>query len=316
MNPMANQIIDFHCHHIPARFELTAAKYAPASQRARWEVLAHKLSDEKLLLKDVQDGELVARVVSMLIQLIADAEGRVPYETTVAMNDALADLVARHPGRIHGLASVDAYDGDRSAREAERAIRQLGLSGLLLECARGDLLLDAPQARSTLEVAAKLGVPVFAHPIAPQPLTKQMAPYGLIGTLFARGAVNSAALIALIEGGVFSQLPNLRVVFTAQAIGGLAMAAGLSNQSHLPAGTIEVIRKNVLIDTTLYHPALIRALVDLVGVENVVAGSDWPITGDKPVRPLLVDTMQRAGLSNAEQVAIATSNCNRLLQLG
>jgi aminocarboxymuconate-semialdehyde decarboxylase len=252
----------------------------------------------------------------MLIQLIADAEGRVPYETTMAMNDALADLVARHPGRIHGLASVDAYDGDRSAREAERAIRQLGLSGLLLECARGDFLLDAPQARPTLEVAAKLGVPVFAHPIAPQPLTKQMAPYGLIGTLFARGAVNSAALIALIEGGVFSQLPNLRVVFTAQAIGGLAMAAGLSNQSHLPAGTIEVIRKNVLIDTTLYHPALIRALVDLVGVENVVAGSDWPITGDKPVRPLLVDTMQRAGLSNAEQVAIATGNCNRLLQLG
>jgi aminocarboxymuconate-semialdehyde decarboxylase len=76
------------------------------------------------------------------------------------------------------------------------------------------------------------------------------------------------------------------------------------------------IRKNVLIDTTLYHPALIRALVDLVGVENVMAGSDWPITGDKPARPLLVDTMQRAGLSDAEQVAIATSNCNRLLQLG
>jgi hypothetical protein len=50
---MANQtkIIDFHCHHIPARFELTAARYAPASQRARWESLARALSDEDLLLK-------------------------------------------------------------------------------------------------------------------------------------------------------------------------------------------------------------------------------------------------------------------------
>ena len=92
------------------------------------------------------------------------------------------------------------------------------------------LLIDAPQARPTLEVAAKLGVPVFVHPVAPQPLTKQMAPYGLIGTLFARGTVNSASLIALVEGGVFSQLPGLRVVVTAHAIGGLAMAAGLSGQ--------------------------------------------------------------------------------------
>lgn len=102
--PMANQtkIIDFHCHHIPARFELTAARYAPASQRARWESLARALSDEDLLLKDVRDGELDARVVSILIQLIADAEGRVPRDTVMAMNDALAGLVARHPGRIHG----------------------------------------------------------------------------------------------------------------------------------------------------------------------------------------------------------------------
>jgi hypothetical protein len=59
---------------------------------------------------------------------------------------------------------------------------------------------------------------VFVHPVAPQPLTRQMVPYGLIGTLFARGTVNSASLIALVEGGVFSQLPGLRVVVTAHAI--------------------------------------------------------------------------------------------------
>jgi len=233
-------VIDFHNHHVPERFELTAAKAAPPSQRARWEALARKLPDENLLLSDIRDGELSARVVNIPANLIADADGHVPHETIMAMNDELAALVARHPGRIHGLASIDAYDGDRAAREAERAIRELGLRGLFVDCARGDLLIDAPQARPTLEVAAQLGVPVFVHPVAPQPLTKQMAPYGLIGTLFARGTVNSASLIALIEGGVFSQLPGLRVVVTAHAIGGLAMAAGLSGQSRLPSGTIEV----------------------------------------------------------------------------
>jgi aminocarboxymuconate-semialdehyde decarboxylase len=273
------------------------------------------LSDEDLLLRDIRDDHLDARVVSMLIQLIADAEGRVSHETIMAMNDHLAGLVARYPGRIHGLASVDAYDGEKSAREAERAVRELGMRGIVVECAQGDLLLDAPQARPTLELAAKLRVPVFAHPIAPQPLTKQMAPYGLIGTLFARGAVNSAALIALVEGDVFSQLPNLQVVFTAQAIGRLAMAAGLSGQSRLPSGTIDVMRKNVFIDTTLYHPAIIRALVDLLGAANVMTGSDWPVASDKPVRETLTTTMQRAGLSNADQASIASGNCRRLLRM-
>lgn len=309
-------IIDFHNHHIPARFEVTAVQAAPAGQRARWEAIARRLSDEDLLLKDVRDGELGARVVNIPAQLMADADGRVPHDTIMAMNDDLAGLVARHPGRIHGLASVDAYDGDKSAREAERAVRGLGLRGLFVECARGDLLIDAPQARPTLEVAAQHGVPVFVHPVAPQPLTRQMVPYGLIGTLFARGTVNSAALIALVEGGVFSQLPGLRVVVTAHAIGGLAMAAGLSSQSRLPSGTIDVMRKHVFIDTTLFHPALLRASVDLLGAGNVVAGSDWPIAGDQPVRGLLTDAMRGAKLSDDEQSAIAAGNSLRLLGIG
>src|SRR4030081_260083 len=202
-------------------------------------------------------------------------------------NDDLAALVGRYPGRIYGLASVDAYDGDRSAREAERAIRDLGLRGLFVDCARGDVMIDAPQARPTLEVAAKLGVPVFVHPVAPQSLTRQMVPYGLIGTLFARGTANSASLIALVEGGVFSQLPGLRIVVTALAFAGLAMAAGLSSRSLLPSGAIDVMRKHVFIDTMGFHRALIRASVDLLGADKVMAGSDWPIANDGPIRGML-----------------------------
>src|SRR5882757_4283905 len=218
----------------------------PLSPRCYRVAHAARLGTDTEICDTVRLG---ARVVSIPAQLIADADGRVPHDTIMAMNDDLAALVARYPGRIHGQASVDAYDGDRAAREAERAIRELGLRSLFVECAFGDLLINAPQARPTLEVAAKLGVPVFVHPVAPQPLTRQMVPYGLIGTLIARGTVNSAALIALVEGEVFSQLPGLRVVVTAHAIGGLAMLAGLSGQSRLSGGAIEVLRRNVFVDT-------------------------------------------------------------------
>src|SRR5262245_12138727 len=95
------KIVDFHNHHVPARFELTATRTQPAAQRARWEMLARKLPDEDLLLSDVREGHLAARVVNIPGNLIADADGRVAHETIVAMNDCLAELVARHGGRIH-----------------------------------------------------------------------------------------------------------------------------------------------------------------------------------------------------------------------
>ncbi len=308
-------VIDFHNHHIPAKFRQTAADTFPPDQKPRWDALARKLSDEDLLLQDIRDGDISARVVNIPAALIADSSGRVPHATIMAMNDSLAAISARRPGRIHGLASVDAYDGDISAREAERAIGQLGLRGLFVDCARGDVMIDAPQARPTLEVAAKLGVPVFVHPVNPQPLTDQMVPYGRIGTLFARGTVNSAALIALIESGVFTQLPGLRIVVTALAFGGLAMATGFSDYSLQPSGARDIMRKHVFIDTMGFDPALIRAAVDILGPQNVLAGSDWPIVNDKPIGARLTTALQATGLGQNVQENIAAGNCRALLGL-
>jgi predicted TIM-barrel fold metal-dependent hydrolase len=74
-----------------------------------------------------------------------------------------------------------------------------------------------------------------------------------------------------------------------------------------------VMRRHVFIDTTLIHPALIRASVDLLGAGNVVAGSDWPIAGEKPLGGVLTDAMRQARLSGDEQNAIAAGNCLKLM---
>ena len=106
-----------------------------------------------------------------------------------------------------------------------------------------------------------------------------------------------------------------RVVVTGHAIGGLAMLAGLSGQSRMPSGASEVMRKHVFADTQLIHPALIRAAVDLLGADHVMAGSDWPIVDDGPIGGMLAKAMQDAGLSHDEQEAVAAGSCRRLLGL-
>ncbi len=62
----ARTVIDFHCHHVPQQFELTAAKTAPPNQRARWDAIARKLCDEDLLLKDIREGHLVCGATNLM----------------------------------------------------------------------------------------------------------------------------------------------------------------------------------------------------------------------------------------------------------
>ena len=306
-------IVDFHNHHVPPAFRPTTADHAPPSQKARWEVINRTLADEALLVADIESGDIDARVVNIPAALIADGQGQVPPDVFPRLNDALAALVDRHPSRIHGLASVDAYAGEAAARELQRAVRDLGLRGVFVDSAKGDRLIDAPEARPTLAAAAELGIPVFVHPVNPQPLSSQLAPYGRLGTLLARGTVNAAALIALVESGTFTALPDLQVVVTTLAFGGIALSGAFGEDSKAPGGALEVLRRHVYVDTMGFNPALIRASVDLLGASHVLAGSDWPIVNAGPTRPVLNRALAAAGLSEADQRLVAGENALRLL---
>jgi aminocarboxymuconate-semialdehyde decarboxylase len=83
----------------------------------------------------------------------------------------------------------------------------------------------------------------------------------------------------------------------------------------MPSGAIDILRRHIFIDTQLVHPALIRLSVDLLGPERVMAGSDWPIVDDGPIRDPLAAAMREAALSPDQQRAIAGGNCANLLGL-
>lgn len=310
---MRPPVIDFHCHHIPKNFVPTTTATFPPEQRARWKQTNRQLSDENFMMREIEGGDLAARIVNTPAALVADADGHLPFDTIRAMNDELAELTQRRKNRIVALATIDAYDGERAAKEVERACGELGLRGIFVDAGRGDLLIDSKEARPALEAAARIGVPVFVHPVNPQPMTRRMVPYARIGTLFARGTINAQALIALVEGGVFEELPQLRVVVTALAYGGLAVAGEFDDHSMHDSGAIAIMRKHVTIDTMGFSAPLIRAAADLLGVENVVCGSDWPILNEGPIAPRLFAALDKAGFTPVEQGMIASGNARRLV---
>jgi aminocarboxymuconate-semialdehyde decarboxylase len=303
---MTLSFIDFHSHYVGPRWPLSADHHSTAPERTRWNAINRQLASREALLQDVELGDLTARVINTPTALFSPVAGTLTPDTWQRINDEIAALAAEHPGKLYGLASVDAFGGESAARELTRAVRDLGLRGVFLESAKGDLLLDAPQARPTLRAAAELGVPVFAHPINPQPLSRQLAPHGRLGTSLARGTVNAATLVALLESGVFDELSKLQVVVTTLAIGGVLLAGVRSDAATL-------LRRHIFIDTMNFHPVLIRAAVDMLGADHVLAGSDWPIVSEGPIRERAEKAFAAAGLTPAEQELIASGNTRRLL---
>jgi aminocarboxymuconate-semialdehyde decarboxylase len=307
------KIIDFHNHYVGPSFNLTTLADLPPAARPLWEGINRNLASPDALVSSIEGANIAGRVINTPTAFIEDAEGSVPPGTIQRINDQLAEIVAKNPGKLYGLATVDTFGGEASARELTRAVKQLGMRGVFVESGKGELLLDAPQARPVLATANALGIPVFVHPLTDPPLHKRFSKYGRLGVRLGRSTINSAALFAMLEGGVFDELPNLKVVVTTLALGGVMLAGGFGDGSKIRSDTPALARRHIYIDTMGLHPALLRSAVDLLGADHVLMGTDWPIAVEKSVPERLQKAFAACGLSATEQQMIASGNTLKLL---
>ena len=194
-----------------------------------------------------------------------------------------------------------------------RAVEELGLHGVFIESAKGDLLPDAPEARPTFAAAAALGVPVLLHPVPDAQLSRRFKPYGRLGGRLMRGTINSAALFAILESGMLEEMPSLRVVVTSLALGGVLLAGGVGDGARIGKDTPAEKRRHVYIDITGLHPVTVRAAIDMLGADHVVTGTDWPVVMEESLPVRLQAMLSAAGLDAAEQQMVAGGNTLRLL---
>ena len=63
----------------------------------------------------------------------------------------------------------------------------------------------------------------------------------------------------MLEGGAFDEIPNLRVVVTTLAMGGVFLAGGFGDGQRIRSDAPALTRRHVYIDTMGLHPAVVRA---------------------------------------------------------
>jgi aminocarboxymuconate-semialdehyde decarboxylase len=204
------------------------------------------------------------------------------YDLARLLNDHIAEVVREHPRRFAGLGTLPMQAPDLAARELERCVRELGLTGVQIGSHVGDWNLDHPALFPVLEKAQELGAAVFVHPWDIM-ARERMAKYWL-AWLVGMPAETSLAICSLIFGGVLERLPRLRVCF---AHGGGAFPGTVGRIEHgfrVRPDLCAVDNANCprsylgkfYLDSLVHDADALRGLIKLVGADKIALGSDYP----------------------------------------
>lgn len=331
---MPPAVIDLHAHVMAPAVEALVAdepgRKAEAATLAAWmgaESNAHNrtlaaIYQPKFASLDVRLADMDAMGVDM--QVVSTSPTQYHYwagrelaaRIVDEANAFIAGIVEERPDRFAGLAAVALQYPDLAVRQLEHAVGALGLRGCEISTRVADRELADPAHEEFWAAAEALGAIVFIHPMGCT-LGERLAKYYL-GNVVGNPAETTVALSHLLFAGVLERYPRLKVV---AAHGGGYLPYYIARSDHayrvrpeaaaLPHPPSTYLRR-LWFDSLVYDGVVLRHLVEIVGADRVVLGTDYPFDMgvDDPLARLA-----SAGLAASEEAAIRGGNAARLLGL-
>jgi predicted TIM-barrel fold metal-dependent hydrolase len=198
------------------------------------------------------------------------------------VNELSAKLIHERPDRFGGFAALPLPDVDGALRELEYALDVLKLDGVVLfSNARGIYLGDKRFAPLFAELERREAV-VFVHPtLSPDPSAHSL---GLPDTLIDFTADTTRAVAQLHYGNTFARTPNVKYIFShaGGTIPYLETRFSIVDEMNVipgaeERGTAADTLRRLYWDTALsWRPPVLRMLRSVVGMGQVLFGSDYP----------------------------------------
>jgi aminocarboxymuconate-semialdehyde decarboxylase len=234
------------------------------------------------------------------------------------MNDRALEICAAASDRLLPFCQVPLQDPDAACRELERCL-SVGHRGVEIGNHIGDRDLDDAGVVEFLQHCASRDVPVFVHPwdMTGSPRLDRWMAKWLVGM----PAESHLSILAMILGGVFDRVDDRLKIGFAHGGGSFAFWLGrMENAWHRRndvIGTSEFPPSHYLgrfyVDSVVFDERALRLLVDTIGSERVMVGSDYPYPlGERPVGEVVVKS---EFLDPATRDLILRGNAERFLGL-
>jgi aminocarboxymuconate-semialdehyde decarboxylase len=295
-----------------AEVALVGGQRQPLPPRARW-TPEERLADMDSLGVDVH---VVSPYVGFYNYHLPTA---VTAATSRATNDEIRDMVQTWPKRFAGLGTLPMQDVKAAITELERCMTQLGLKGVEINDHVNGHTLDEPEFRPFWKAAEQMRALIFFHQGGETLVSPRSRRYHLPNTI--GNLVDRAVTFAtLVHGGVMDEFPDLTIVlghgggYTCYGIGRMDHGWQVRSEAraHISLPPSAYLGR-FYYDCIVYTEPALRFLIDTVGIERVVFGTDWPydMALDWPVAWIL----GMKSLTREEKDAILGKNLERLLGL-
>lgn len=232
-------------------------------------------------------------------------------------NEILAEEAAGHPDRFLALGTVPLQSPHHAAEELHHAVEELGMVGVEIASTVGPTDLDQAGLDPFWEAAAELRCLVLIHPC--DPLSGVDLSRNFLDNMVGRPAESTIAIGHLIFSGVLERHPDLVVCvvhgggFVPYQLG--RMRRGYQAVPHMTSAHIstdpEDLARRLYYDTVLHDPVAVAFLIERMGPDRVVLGTDYPFEmGDLDPLATLAAV---PGLSEADSRLIREGNVARIL---
>ena len=234
-------------------------------------------------------------------------------------NDYVSQLTKDHPSRFAGFATLPMQDVGASVSELERGIQVLGLKGAMIGDHVNGLTYDDPSFMPLWKAAEASGAVIFIHQAGETVVSARNDQYHLPNTI-GNLADRTVTFAAFVFGGVMDACPDLKVClahgggYTCFGVGRMDRGWQVRSEArvNIQRPPSQYLNK-LYYDCLTHNEDALRMLIDTVGIERVVLGTDWPfdMAIDEPVS--WVRNMTK--LTDAEKDAILGRNVEKLLGL-
>jgi len=237
-------------------------------------------------LQSLRDRGIALQLVGPPPRFMCNLGNDLSVERARLVNSGTAAMVAGSGGLLGGLAAISWADPARAADELERAVGEHGFKGAIMGTSVNGKVLDSPEFQPIFAMMDKLRLVVFMHstPGATNAALDDYTLRVLVGYPFEM----SLAVSRLIFAGVLERHPNINLVLS-HGGGTLPFLKGRLNRgyhaphyeynpdchAHITKPPGDYFQQ-IFFDTCVLSPQSLRFLVQVVGVDRVVFGSDFP----------------------------------------
>ena len=274
------------------------------------------VSPEKILTEMTKSGVDFVLLCPWVSLVRYGAKPKESLSGCQVQNDALVVLTEKYPKQVAALGMVPLQDVDLAVKELERII-QAGLKGVEIGTHVNGVYPGDEQFRPFWEACESLGAFVFIHPVEGGGRAELRNYY--MWNVIGNPQETTLAAGHLILSGVMETYPGLKILL-AHGGGTLPYIHGRLDRGFEQRPEINKViskppteyLKQFYFDTITHDTTVLRNLVDLVGADHVMLGSDYPFDmgNENPA-----DLVRAAGFDVDIEEKILGGNITRLLNL-